>query len=93
MTFVFVSASGATIREGVLAAYAGHENPYDKDSGKWKYDLLPGQIDEVREIVGTRPIDTMTISFGGNDVGFASILTDMLAIDFCNDAGTVADAI
>ena len=46
-------------------------------------DLLgkDGQLEEVRRTVGTRRIDALLISVGGNDVGFAGKLEDLVKRD------------
>lgn len=68
VTLVDVACSGATIEQGILG-------PQPNAAGL-------SQIEQVRQIVGDRPIDAVTISIGGNDVGFGSVLeTCLLATD------------
>jgi lysophospholipase L1-like esterase len=62
VTFVSAANSGATIPEGVLGPMPSVGDPKA---------ILPPEIDEVRQIVGTRPIDVLTVSIGGNDIGFS----------------------
>lgn len=66
ITFVFLAASGAKIREGILEEYSGVENPF-------KIDDMPPQIDQLEEICDGREIDQLYISVGGNDIGFVRI--------------------
>lgn len=60
VTLVDVSCSGATVAKGILGS---------------QYRGLPTQIESVSEIVGDREIDAVVMTIGGNDVGFATILT------------------
>jgi hypothetical protein len=77
VTFVFVSASGSELNEGVLGAYAGvkSESGYDPDA------KVGPQIDQIDELIGDRVIDAMAVSIGGNDIGFANVITSLLLID------------
>ena len=61
VTFVDVSCSGATVDQGLL----GPQTSADQDSS---------QVEQVLAIVGSREVDAVTVSIGGNDVGFTSIL-------------------
>ncbi|MCY2994849.1 MAG: hypothetical protein NTY19_44360, partial [Planctomycetota bacterium] len=82
VTFAFASAAGATIENSVMNPYAGvsYEN-VDPN-----YTPLPKQIQQIRQIstspvVGKQPIDVLTLSFGGNDIGFGNIARSLLLID------------
>ncbi|WZO97050.1 SGNH/GDSL hydrolase family protein [Isosphaeraceae bacterium EP7] len=68
VTFISVADSGATIDEGLLAPMASVVDP--------AY-TLPGQIAQARQIVGSQPIDVLTISIGGNDIGFSTRIEDL----------------
>ncbi len=68
VTFVSVADSGATIAQGLLGPM-----PSNVDSSY----ILPSEIDEVRKIVGTHPIDVLTVSIGGNDIGFSTRLQQL----------------
>lgn len=57
---------------GLLDGYVGIKEP-EKPWGPEDY-LYP-QVEVMAEIVGSRPIDALVISGGGNDIGFADILT------------------
>jgi len=60
VTLVDVSCSGATVAKGILGP---------------QYRGLSTQIESVNVLVGDRKIDVVVMSIGGNDVGFATILT------------------
>ena len=98
VTFVFVSASGATINQGGLSSYLGLGDEADPSKP------MLSQLEQVRRVIGNRTVDAMTVSFGGNDVGFARIakalvmagpnqFTDSFKADFKNaiDSGTQGD--
>ncbi|HEV7720793.1 MAG TPA: hypothetical protein VGO60_05895, partial [Iamia sp.] len=63
ITFVHVACSGASITEGLLGAYDGQDPS--------KGTRLAPQLDQVRDLVGTRPIDAVTVSVGANDAKFS----------------------
>ena len=42
--------------------------------------MLP-QVVQINNIVGDRPIDVMTISIGGNDIGFSNAIVGLLFAD------------
>lgn len=68
VTLVDVACSGATVEQGILGPQPGA--------------AAMSQIAQVRALIGDRPIDAVTISIGGNDVGFGSVLqTCLLATD------------
>jgi hypothetical protein len=58
---------------GVLAPYAGAEAPSANDPTPNR--KLDDQITQVEHAVGTRHIDSLVMSGGGNDVGFANLGT------------------
>ena len=60
VTLVDVSCSGATVDRGIL----GPQLPG-----------LKSQIKQVADLIGNRTIDALSLTVGGNDVGFSSILT------------------
>ena len=62
VTLVDVACAGATIDAGILGPQSG--------AGQ-----ATSQVEQVRAIIGARPIDLVSVTVGGNDVGFASILT------------------
>ena len=62
VTLVDVACSGATVAAGVLGPFTA--------AGQAR-----SQIEQVRQIIGDRQIDLVTLSVGGNDVGFTSVLT------------------
>jgi len=62
VTFVYVACTGATVTAGILGAQRAN----GQDSS---------QIEQAGAIIGDRTIDVLTLSIGGNDVGFTSILS------------------
>lgn len=63
VALVDVTCSGATVRQGILGAQA--------EAGQ-------SQVALARSLVGTLPVDLVTISIGGNDIGFGSVLSTCL---------------
>lgn len=95
ITFFSVACSGATIStpdpddpkkgSGMLGGYIGIEPEGAKE-------LLPPQVDRVREIVAgeagglpVRPIDHMLMSIGGNDLQFAKLIEECTLVISCYD--------
>ncbi len=62
VTLVDVSCAGATVDAGVLGPQPGARKTLS-------------QIEQVRRIIGDRAIDAVSLTVGGNDIGFTSILT------------------
>mgnify|MGYP001412082471 CR=1 FL=1 len=54
---------------GVLLGYIGGVPPEDENAPP-----LPTQLDALTDLVGSRPIDALVLSGGGNDIGFSDIL-------------------
>ena len=71
ITFISFARSGGTIRGSLLAPQGGSLNDF----------VGAGQIEECRRTVAGRPIDALLISIGGNDAGFAGVLTDLVKGD------------
>ncbi len=69
VTFVSVANSGATIAQGLLGPMPSIGDPNA---------ILPAQIDELHRIVGSHPIDTLTISIGANDIGFSTRVQQLI---------------
>ena len=69
VTFVSVADSGATVAKGLLGPMTSVG-----DSGV----QLPAQLAELKKIIGSRHIDALTVSIGGNDLRFTSTLTDLI---------------
>ena len=63
VTFVDVSCSGATVNQGILGQQTAE---------------LASQLAQARSIIGNNPVDLITLSVGGNDVGFGTILSSCL---------------
>lgn len=68
VTLVDVSCSGATIDRGILGS---------------QYLDTPTQIEQVAALIGKRSIDALSLTIGGNDVGFGSILTTCALANNC----------
>lgn len=88
VTYVFLAASGGEIAESALASYPGITGEYRDDDYIHSAQgapippaPLPPQLDQLDAIVGDRKIDTLTVSFGGNDVGFANVIAGALFLD------------
>ena len=61
VTLVNVTCGGATIGAGIIGPQRSARQ-------------AQSQIEQVRGIIGGRPIDIVTLSIGGNDIGFAQVL-------------------
>jgi hypothetical protein len=73
VTFVFLDHTGATINVGLLG---------DQPSGDpGAPGSTPPQVDRLKQIIGDRKIDELAITVGGNDLGFAKVLADLIAAD------------
>lgn len=84
VTYLSRACSGATISEGVIGQYAGVEK-HDGDLPA----MLPPQVDEVESLIsrpggGEAKIDDLLISVGGNDIGFAPIITKCMEQGDCH---------
>jgi lysophospholipase L1-like esterase len=69
VTFVSVANSGASIRQGLLGPMQSIGNPSVR---------LPAEIAEVKQIIGNRPINVLTLSVGANDIGFVSQVESLI---------------
>lgn len=78
VTFIPLACSGASIPTGMLGSYAGIV-----PSGTAP---LPPQVEAMRSLIGTRPVDTVLVSIGINDLGFGNVTR------FCVDDGVDAKA-
>lgn len=81
VTFVMLSASGASIDQGLLGPEAGIEDP--------AY-TLPAQIAELKQIIGSRKIDVLTLSVGGNDIGFSDVIQRLLTLPIAGALDSIA---
>ncbi|MCA9469917.1 MAG: hypothetical protein KC643_31345 [Nitrospira sp.] len=70
VTFIYLAATGATIREGIIGP---HQGALDEVPG-----FLKPQLQETQEILRGRSVDILTMSIGGNDAGFSSLITALL---------------
>ncbi|MBI1325449.1 hypothetical protein GC170_19975 [bacterium] len=73
VTYVSVAQSGATI-----PTLMNQPNVAAEDGST----PLPPQLPELAKIIGDRPIDTLVVSIGGNDAGFADIVKKMALSNF-----------
>lgn len=62
VTLVYVACSGATVDGGILGPQSGAGQSLS-------------QVEQVRKLIGNESIDVVSLSIGGNDVGFTTILT------------------
>ena len=69
VTFVMLSTSGASMLHGLFGSTSGTENPHYR---------VPAQLLELGHILGGRRPDIMTVSIGGNDLGFSPDLAKLL---------------
>jgi lysophospholipase L1-like esterase len=69
VTFVSVADSGASVPVGMLGPMASIGDPNHE---------LPAEISELKQIIGTRQIDVLTLSVGGDDVGFSGLIQDLI---------------
>jgi lysophospholipase L1-like esterase len=69
VTFVSVANSGASIPVGVLGPMASVGDPGHE---------LPAEIAELRQIIGTRQIDVLTVTVGANDIRFTTLAEDLI---------------
>jgi lysophospholipase L1-like esterase len=67
VTFVSMACSGATVQTGLVASYDG----IDQKAGEAP---LPPQLDVLRQIETSRPVDALVISIGANDVRFSDVV-------------------
>jgi hypothetical protein len=77
VTFVSLACSGAGINVGLQNGYVGIEHgPTDPP--------LPAQLDALRAMVGSRRIDALLISAGGNDAGFGDVVAQCAWEEQCH---------
>ncbi len=69
VTFVSVANSGATIAQGLLGPMPSIGDP--------SY-TLPAEIDEVKQIIGSHPINVLTVSIGADDIGFSTRVDQLI---------------
>ncbi len=70
VTFVSVAASGASIPDGILGPMPSIGDPTF---------MLPAQISELEQIIGSRHIDVLTVTVGGDDIGFTPIIQNLIS--------------
>lgn len=88
VTFVNLAQSGATIAKGLLGRYSGIRKTEKADPipgvplptcgvGSTRNAMCP-QIYTLQRLARTRTIDKLYLSVGGNDVGFAYVITALM---------------
>ncbi|HLO15750.1 MAG TPA: hypothetical protein VK206_13030 [Anaerolineales bacterium] len=85
VTFVSVAATGATIAKGLLGEHSGAKLLEG-------YDYLPDmdpQLEQVARLVIDRQIDVLTISIGGNDIGFSKLIAALMLKGASVSAGNI----
>ena len=75
VTFVHLACSGATVLRGLVGPYRGI-NPVAGQT-------IPAQVDEMKRLAGTRPIDAVVVSVGLNELAFGDV------VRFCLDDGGI----
>ena len=79
------ACSGAKIESGLIDSYDGSQPPIGP------HIPLPPQVDELANLVSTGDADAVTISIGGNDILFAFIVGDCIAMPNCNVSKIIID--
>jgi hypothetical protein len=69
------------IGTGVLGPYRGVDPPFPDTYGV--LNAVPSQIKQVADTVGSRTIDALFVSGGGNDIGFGPIATVCVLFKNC----------
>ncbi len=70
VTFVSVADSGASIPVGVLGPMISIGDSSVQ---------LPAEISELKQIIGTRHIDVLTVTVGADDIHFSTLAEDLIA--------------
>ncbi|MEO0990199.1 MAG: hypothetical protein AAFX00_04520, partial [Pseudomonadota bacterium] len=81
VTFINLAMSGATVDHGLVGNFTGSENDYvyvTPSVLRGQPTKLPAQFTTLRQILGTRAIDDVYLSVGGNDAGFANIIAGFM---------------
>ena len=72
VTFISFACTGAQVLWGILG---------EQQIGQ---TVLPAQIDRLKDALKGRPIDALIISGGGNDIGFADLVTSCILHHDCS---------
>lgn len=76
VTFVHLACSGATTLNGLLGPELAGQGPVTVQQ--------PPQLDQLKQLVGSREIDALFLSVGANDVHFSTIVQKCLLMHDCN---------
>ncbi len=70
VTFVHLACSGAIVEHGLIGPFQGTAKLgfFDYEYCHTHTDCIPPQIEQARQLVGSREIDALMLSIGGNDV-------------------------
>lgn len=74
VTFVSVASSGASVESGLVNGQGWSL----EDANTTRMGV--GQIQQVKDIVGTRRIDALVITVGADDIGFGTIVKDVVML-------------
>lgn len=72
VTFVSFACTGAEVLWGILGKQTIGQT------------VLPAQIDRLKDTLNGRPVDALIISGGGNDIGFADLVTSCILHHDCS---------
>ena len=81
VTYVSVAITGATIPDGMLNPTTRIKNSLAEGQREIKKQFvsIPAEVDEAKSILGNHPVGLLTLSIGGNDMGFAGIIKKLFA--------------
>jgi hypothetical protein len=85
VTFVPLSCSGGRITKGLLEEDEGQEPPTGSAP-------LPPQLEQAAVLAGSREIDAVFLTIGGNDLGFSGVIESCIIHDPCHQPPTTIDA-
>lgn len=85
VTFVHLACSGSQIRTG------GHPLIGSTDDDPADVGNTSHQVTAMRTLAGSRTVDALFLSIGGNDVGFSSLIETCMKTEPCYSPGWVVD--
>lgn len=78
VTYINRACTGATVNQGITGPYSGGDPDLTSEGP------LDPQVDVVDRLVGSRKIDELLISIGGNDIGFVPLMTQCVMTYKCH---------
>ncbi len=87
VTFVHLACSGAEANNGFLNPYQGVKEEVPNaplDCVAHPNQCVPPQIARAAQLVGSREVDALFMSIGGNDANFAPIVQACIVLEPCN---------